>query len=166
MGIKVKFIQDINTDDIEIVIKAKDKNAEVERILNLLDTNTENSIVCDMVLNEDIVDTDDIIIISKVGRYLSVKTVNNEYIVSQPLYKIEEELDKNWFVKISQSEIVNLRYVKKWSFDGGGIIKIELENNLYSYTSRRYAVVIQEILKKGGKQKWKEQFCEELYWDS
>ena len=42
MGIKVKFIQDINTDDIEIVIKAKDKNAEVERILNLLDTNTEN----------------------------------------------------------------------------------------------------------------------------
>ena len=52
--------------------------------------------------------------------------------------------------KNSQSEIVNLKYVKKWSFEGGGIIKIELINGIKSYTSRRYTKAIREIL-KGGK---------------
>lgn len=50
--------------------------------------------------------------------------------LSEPLYQIEPKLNPTWFVKISQSEIVNLRYVKQWSFEGGGTIKIEMINGL------------------------------------
>ena len=153
MGIKLKFVQDDNVKDIEITIKAKSQNEEVDRILNLLGGKNNDSLVCNLLNSEDLIDTNDIIIISKNGRYLTVKTTNGEYVLGEPLYKIEEKLDKSWFVKISQSEIVNLKYVKKWEFDGGGIIKIELINGIYSYTSRRYAVQIKQILKKGGQQK-------------
>ena len=151
MGIKIKFIQDDSVDDIEVIIRAKSQDKEVERILDSLGEEVDNVLVCNTLSNEEMIDMKDIIIISKNGRYLSVKTINGEFVLSEPLYKIEEKLDPSWFVKISQSEIVNLRHVKKWDFDGGGIIRIELVNNIYSYTSRRYAVQIRETLKKGGK---------------
>ena len=151
MGIKIKFIQDDSVDDIEVIIRAKSQDKEVERILDSLGEEVDNVLVCNTLSNEEMIDMKDIIIISKNGRYLSVKTINGEFVLSEPLYKIEEKLDPSWFVKISQSEIVNLRHVKKWDFDGGGIIRIELVNNIYSYTSRRYAIQIRETLKKGGK---------------
>lgn len=150
MGIKLKFVQDDTANDVEIIIRAKEQNEEVEKILKLLGKRNDNNIICNVLSNEQLVDIKDIIIISKDGRYLSVKTINGQYILNEPLYKIEEKLDKSWFVKISQSEIVNLKYVKKWSLCTGGIIKIELQNDIQSYTSRRYATLIKEILRKGG----------------
>ena len=150
MKVKLKFVQDDNANDIEVIIRAKSQNEDVEKILTLLGGESVDTLVCNVLSNEDLVDTNDIIIISKNGRYLTVKTTNGEYVLNEPLYKIEEKLDKCWFVKISQSEIVNLKYVKKWEFDGGGIIRIELINGIYSYTSRRYAIQIKDILKKGG----------------
>lgn len=153
---KIKFIQDENADDIEIIIRAKQQDDKVENILKSLGGESANALVCSTLSNEVVLDIGNIIIISKDGRYLSVKTTTGEYVISEPLYKIEEKLDKAWFVKISQSEIVNLRYVKRWGFDGGGIIKIELINDIYSYTSRRCAVQIREILKKGGRKNEKQ----------
>ena len=150
MGVKLKFVQDDSADDVEIIIRAKEQNEEVERILKTLNQDTNDIIICDVLSNDQLVDTKDIIIISKNGRYLSIKTTNGEYVLNEPLYKIEERLDKSWFVRISQSEIVNLKYVKKWSIYSGGVIKIELQNGIQSYTSRRYANQIKEILRKGG----------------
>lgn len=151
MGVKIKFIQDDNAEDTEVIIRARSQDGEVEKILELLGRRSDDVLVCDELSSDVMIDTHDIIIISKSGRYLSVKTVGGEYILSQPLYKLEERLDPVWFVKISQSEIVNLKYVKRWDFDVGGVIKIELADGICSYTSRRYAVQIRETLKKGGK---------------
>lgn len=149
-GIRLKFIQDDNVKDIEIIIRAKEQNEEVEKILNLIGSETSENISCQVLSTEKMIDKKDIIIISKEGRFLIVKTVNGEYVLNEPMYKVEEKLDKVWFIKISQSEIVNLKYVKKWELVSGGIIKIELINGIFSYTSRRYAVLIREVLKKGG----------------
>ena len=149
MAIKIIFVKDDNTEDIEVIIKAKERNEEVEKILNSL--SDDNALTCNLLSDETLIDINDIIIISKDRRYTSVRTLNGEHILNESLYRIEEKLDKTWFVRISQSEIVNLKYVKKWSFEGGGIIRIELVNNIYSYTSRRYAIKIREILKEGKK---------------
>ena len=151
MGVKLKFIQDDQVQDIEIIIRAKEQNKEVEKILKQLEEISDEKIAGNILSDETMIDTNDIIIISKEGRYLSIKTLNGEYFVNEPLYKIEEKLDTMWFVKISQSEIVNLKYVKRWDLNSRGIIKIELENGISSYTSRRYAIQIKDILRKGGK---------------
>ena len=151
MGVKLKFIQDDQVQDIEIIIRAKEQNKEVEKILKQLEEISYEKIAGNILSDETMIDTNDIIIISKDGRYLSIKTLNGEYFVNEPLYKIEEKLDTMWFVKISQSEIVNLKYVKRWDLNSRGIIKIELENGISSYTSRRYAIQIKDILRKGGK---------------
>ena len=143
---KIKFVRDDSSDDIEIIVKAKEANEEVQKILELLGDN--ESLECHLLSDKTLLDTQDIVLISKLGRHTSVQTINGEYVLKDPLYRIEEKLNKTWFVRISQSEIVNLKYVKKWNFEGGGIIKIELINGIFSYTSRRYAVKIREILKE------------------
>lgn len=153
MSFKLKFVQDDTIKETEVIIKAKSQTEEVNKILELLGG---EKLSCQLLSDEQFIDMNDIIILSKSGRFISVKTINGEYILSNPLYQVEQKLNPTWFVKISQSEIVNLKYVKKWSFEGGGIIKIELINGIKSYTSRRYTKAIREILKGGKPLKWKE----------
>lgn len=143
---KIKFVKDDNAEDIEIIVKAKERNEEVQKILELL--SDSETLECNLLSDKTLLDVNDIVIVSKLGRYTSIRSTDGEYVLKDPLYKIEEKLNKTWFVRISQSEIVNLKYVKKWDFVGGGIIKIELVNGLFSYTSRRFAVKIREVLKE------------------
>ena len=149
--IRLKFIQDDAADGIEVVVRAKSRDEEVRRLLHAIEDGGSDPIVCKTTDDRE-VDPNDIVIVSKDGRFLSVKTTSGEFAVGEPLYKFEEKLDPSKFVRISQSEIVNLRYVKGWSFEGGGIIRIELEGGIKSYTSRRYASEIRKILKKGERQ--------------
>ena len=121
----------------------------MERILSALGEDSARMLLCETLSSSRLIDKNDIVIISKDGRYLSVKTVNGEFVVHEPLYRIEEKLDPAWFIRISQSEIVNLRYVKGWDFSKSGIITIELANGIRSFTSRRYAKQIREVLRKG-----------------
>ena len=111
LKIKYKFVQADTTDDIEVVIRAKERNKIVERIEKAIGGELD-FLVCNSLFDDENIVTDEIVIISKDGRYLSVKTINGEYVLKEPLYQIEERLDKTQFVKISQSEIVNLKYVE------------------------------------------------------
>lgn len=151
MRLKLKFIKDETANGVEVIVKAKERDRDVEKIIGLLGGETEDVIVGKTLTEEDAIDVSDVIIISKDGRFLSVKTINNELVLNEPLYKIEERLDPVRFVKISQSEIVNLDYVERWNFEGGGVIMVEMANGIKTYTSRRYTSEIRKILKKGGK---------------
>ncbi len=150
MALKIKFIKDYGAKDIEITIKASEKSAEVDKIIAFIEKENKSVLVCDSLIKGERIDLSEVVIITRGGRYTTVKTLTDEYVLNEPLYKIEEKLDKDLFVRISQSEIVNLRYVERWAFDGGGIIRIELVGGVRSYTSRRYAVEIKKVLKKGG----------------
>lgn len=149
-GFRLRFIQDDSVEQTEVIIRAKTQDEEVEKILNALGGEPQRTILCETLSSRQMIDRNDIVIISKNGRYLSVKTVNGEYILNEPIYSIEEKLDPVWFIRISQSEIVNMKYVKKWSFSKSGIIEIEMINGITSFTSRRYAKNIRDVLRKGG----------------
>ena len=116
MSFKLKFIHDDSVSETEVIIKAKAQTEEVNKILELLGG---EKLSCQLLSDEQLIDTNDIIILSKSGRFISVKTINGEYVLSEPLYQIETKLNPTWFVKISQSEIVNLKYVKN------GVLKVE-----------------------------------------
>jgi DNA-binding LytR/AlgR family response regulator len=61
------------------------------------------------------------------------------------LYELEERLD-NRFVRISNSEIVNLKKVKSLDLSFVGTICMELSNGEVSYVSRRYVSKMKKIL--------------------
>lgn len=62
------------------------------------------------------------------------------------LYQLEERLDSRIFVRISNSEIINLRKTEKFDLSLAGTIYVKLKNKESTYVSRRYVSKIKEIL--------------------
>lgn len=62
------------------------------------------------------------------------------------LYQIEEKLDSRIFVRISNSEIINLKKTEKFDLSFAGTIYVKLKNKESTYVSRRYVSKIKEIL--------------------
>ncbi len=151
MGIKIRFVQDATLGQgIEITLRAAEKSERVEKLISVLSKHTKWSVSGQLLSEEYDIDPSDIILVMRDGRYVTAKTVGgDDYIIRDALTRVEEKLDPAWFVRISQSEIINLQYLKQWDFVGGGVIQIKMENEIITYTSRRYAKQIREMLLKG-----------------
>ena len=73
------------------------------------------------------------------------ETNHGEYALRLRLYEAEQRLDSKTFVRISNSDIINLRKVK--SFESfGGTICITLSNGTVTYVSRRSVAKIKQLL--------------------
>lgn len=79
------------------------------------------------------------------GKVFAV-TNNGEYILRLRLYEAEERLNPSQFVRISNSEIINLKKVKNFDLSFTGTIYVELTNGTTTYVSRRYVSKIKKIL--------------------
>ena len=64
------------------------------------------------------------------------KTKNDEYIVKERIYQLEEMCIES-FVKINQGCLVNISKILKFESNLGGFIKVVLKNNHFDYISRR-----------------------------
>ena len=81
------------------------------------------------------------------GRGISAQTVQKEaYAVRLRLYELEERLDKRRFVRISNSEIVNLDHVTALDLSLTGTIRMTLGHSVNTYVSRRYVKKIKDAL--------------------
>lgn len=74
------------------------------------------------------------------------KTGSGTYALRLRLYELEERLDKTKFVRISNSEIINLKKVKKFDLSFTGTICVCLSDGTVTYVSRRYVSKIKQIL--------------------
>lgn len=74
------------------------------------------------------------------------QTVQGEYALKERLYELEAKLDRHTFVRISHSEIVNLRKVTALDLALTGTIKMTLSGGTVCYVSRRYVKKIKEAL--------------------
>ncbi len=79
------------------------------------------------------------------GRIIA-ETDNGEYTLRLRLYELEGRLDKSRFVRISNSEIVNIRKVRKFDLSFTGTICVSLSNGAVTYVSRRYVHKIKQVL--------------------
>lgn len=79
------------------------------------------------------------------GKIIAV-TDNGEYILRSRLYELEEKLDNTCFVRISNSEIINLKKVDNFDLSFSGTICVKLTGENVTYVSRRYVSKIKKIL--------------------
>ena len=68
------------------------------------------------------------------------------YTVRFRLYEIEERLNADSFIRISNSEIINLNKVRNFDLNFTGTICVEFINHSKTYVSRRYVAKIKKIL--------------------
>jgi len=69
-----------------------------------------------------------------------------EYAVRLRLYELEKRLNTSEFVRISNSEIINLKGVKGFDLSFTGTICVKFKDGTVSYVSRRYVTKIKKIL--------------------
>ena len=80
------------------------------------------------------------------GKGVCAQTAEKTYTVRLRLYELEERLDPLRFVRISNSEIVNLDCVTAIDLSYTGTICMTLNGIVTSYVSRRYVKKIKEAL--------------------
>lgn len=73
------------------------------------------------------------------------QTDTDDYLLSMRLYQVLETLPQN-FIKISQSEIINLKAVRQFAITANGLVEIHLNNGQITYSSRRYLKSLKEQL--------------------
>jgi len=94
----------------------------------------------------ELIEPSDIIRAYAASGKVSAVTENGEYILRLRLYELEEKLDRSRFIRISNSEIVNLRKARSFDLSIAGTICVSLSNGDVSYVSRRYVSKIKQVL--------------------
>ncbi len=93
------------------------------------------------VLNEE----DILRIYAANGRVFAVLP-SGEYTLRLRLYEAEERLKQQSFVRISNSEIINLRKVRSFDLSFTGTICVILSDGSKTYVSRRYVTKLKGVL--------------------
>ena len=130
---------DLNIDEkvkeTLVVVSANKIDKEVQNLINYIEYSSEYLI--GIVENKvSIIDIDEIIRVYIEDRKTFVVTLKDTYVVKKKLYEVENMVTRN-FVKISQSEIANIKFIKNLDFSNTGTIVIKYKNSDISYVSRR-----------------------------
>lgn len=80
------------------------------------------------------------------GGKVLAETTQGQYGMRFRLYELEERLDKSRFVRISNSEIVNLSRIAGFDLSFSGTICVRMKNGSVTYVSRRYLAKIKQVL--------------------
>lgn len=75
-----------------------------------------------------------------------IQTANGEFLIKNRLYEIEDVLRKQKFLRISNSEIVNIKKITDIDLSIIGRVCIRLSGDICVYVSRRYIPKIKKSL--------------------
>ena len=74
------------------------------------------------------------------------ETELQKFVIRLRLYEVEQRLANNSFVRISNSEIINIKKVRGFDLSFTGTICVSLSNGTVTYVSRRYVAKIKQLL--------------------
>ncbi|MBD3948343.1 LytTR family transcriptional regulator [Tuanshanicoccus lijuaniae] len=143
MKLEVK-INDNNKEPL-VTIETSKITDEISKLINYI-----NSVKIDLLIGNygdqlEVIKEDDIVKIIAQDKKVYVITEKKTLTVKLALYEMEQRLN-HFFVRISNSEIINAKKIKNIDMSFRGKICLTLSNNECSYCSRRYVKKIKEIL--------------------
>jgi DNA-binding LytR/AlgR family response regulator len=143
---KIEVQIDEKCKESKVIILTNKKTTEIDDIINKLSDSQSKIIVGFKNNMVEILNTSNIYRIYSEGNKVIAETINGEYTLKLRLYEVEQKLDSNLFVRISNSEIINLKKVKHFDLSLSGTIRITLLNNTVTYVSRRTVAKIKQLL--------------------
>jgi len=144
MQIEIKI--DEKCEELKILILTNKMTDQVEELLKKLSAAQTEAIMGFREDSAEILQQEEIIRIFSSNQKVYAQTKQGEYVLKLRLYELEERLNKNVFVRISNSEIINLKKVVKMDLSFSGTIGVKLLGNVTTYVSRRYVAKIKEVL--------------------
>ena len=130
---KVLVITDRMTDEINEIVR-KISETEPQMIAGVDDDRVT------------LIDQDEILRVYAANGKVFAVTAEGEFPLRMRLYQLEERLRQDSFVRISNSEIINLKKARHFDLSLTGTICVSLCDGSVSYVSRRYVSKIKAIL--------------------
>ena len=144
MEIEIKI--DKEYTEPKIIIMTDKITEDISRLMKQLQEESPKILTGFKNGRAEIIAYEDIIHIYAASGKVFAVTKNGEYILKRRLYELEEILDKTSFIRISNSEIINLKSVKSFDLSISGTIRVSFSDGSASYASRRYISKIKSIL--------------------
>lgn len=130
---KVLIITDRMTDEINEIVR-KISETEPQMIAGVVDDRVT------------LLEQDEILRVYATNGKIFAVTAEGEFPLRMRLYQLEERLRQDSFVRISNSEIINLKKARHFDLSFTGTICVSLSDGSVSYVSRRYVSKIKQIL--------------------
>lgn len=144
MQLEVKI--DSSYIEPKVIILTASMTEDVNIILNKLSDQAPQIISGSKDNKIEVIELENLIrIYASSGKVFAV-THKGEYALRLRLYEIEERLPPHQFVRISNSEIINLKNVNNFDLSFTGTICVKLANGTITYVSRRYVSKLKKIL--------------------
>ena len=147
---KIKARIDDMFEDMEIHVCNKEKNRQVTELLNDLNRIFGCQLMgIDRNGNKCVLTQGSISRFFAQGQKVLAKNEEGTYVIGKKLYELEQELDDSVFIRISKSEIINMRKIKRLDMNTTGTIKVIMRDGTETYTSRRNVTRLKQALEKG-----------------
>ena len=144
MRVEIKI--DSSCTEPEIIIMTASVTEEVNNILRKLSEDVPQIISGVRDGKVEVLEQADLVrIYANAGKVFAV-TNKGEYALRLRLYELEERLDADSFVRISNSEMINLKKVNHFDLGFTGTICVKLSDGTTTYVSRRYVSKGKKIL--------------------
>lgn len=144
MQIRVEIDQECK--ETEVIIRAAELTEEIHETIQKLSVSQQKLLAGFTNDGVELLDASEVIRFYAENKKVYAQTARREFLVRLRLYELEERLDKHMFARISNSEIINLKEVRKIDLSFSGTICITLSNRQTVYVSRRFLVKIKEFL--------------------
>jgi len=144
MQIEIKI--DENCRESKIIVVTDKMTSEINEIIKRISGEQPKIIVGFKDGVAKVLEPSDVYRFFALSGNVFAETNRGEFIVRMRLYELEEILEDSYFVRISNSEIINLKKVKGFDLRFTGTICVTLLNGTVTYVSRRFVSKIKKLL--------------------
>ncbi len=149
--VEIEVVLDERYTDPLVTIRTKSNTQQVENIICAIEDVSHSDFPQIAAVKDDsvvFVSQRDIVRVHTEGRKLVIQTESDAYTVKRTLAGLEDVLNASRFLRISQSEIINLYKVKSFDFNLAGTIGVEFDCGIKSWVSRSRVKQIKALLKQ------------------
>ena len=143
---KIKYIIGEKYTEPEVHFCVKERSRETEELYGAIEKLLELRIVGCRGQESEILSPAQIVRIYSESKKVYARTAEERYEIKERLYVLEEMLREQKFVRISNSELVNVQQIEKLDMSYAGTIQMKMRNGDVTYVSRRFVRKIKEVL--------------------
>ena len=143
--LKVEINIDPGCTEPKIIVQAPQMTDEIAALVRRLSAPSPEVIAAQSDRGVELLRPEDIIRVYSERQKVLAQTVKGVYALKSRLYEMEEKLDESLFVRISSSELVNIRMITGMDFSLSGTIRLSLKGGITTYVSRRQVAKIKKL---------------------
>ncbi len=144
MHVKLKIFNDLNLNTI--ILGIKKRTPEIDQIVTYIQNSPGETITAKSADSYQVIPLADCLSFHSAQKKVYVTTTaHRDLLINQRLYQLQKSLPSS-FIRISNTEIINLNHVRAFDVSKGGIILIYFTDGSQTSSSRRYLKTVRERL--------------------